>query len=142
MTGSRIPRVTGDPWSTGTSEARIERERVAEAGNLALDAGFDIGVAVLAIVGQAVHDLHDPAGDLTELVLAEPACRAGRSAEANAAGHEGLFRIKGHAVLVCRDVRAAQRRLCRLACHALGAQVGQHQVVVGSAGDDVDPPPS
>ena len=50
----------------------------------------------------------------------------------------GLFRVEGDAVLVAGDVGAAQRDLGRLAGELLRAQIDQHQVVVGAAGDDIE----
>ena len=77
--------------------------------------------------------------DLAELGLAEAAGGAGGRAEADARGDGRLLGVEGDAVLVAGDVGAPERLLGGLARHALGAQVDQHQMVVGAAGDDVEP---
>ena len=68
--------------------------------------------------------------------VAEAARGGGRRAETDARGDEGLLRIEGHAVLVAGDVRAAERGFRGLAGQLLRAQIDEHQMIVGAAGDD------
>ena len=49
----------------------------------------------------------------------------------------GLFGVEGHAVLVAGDEGAVQRSFGGLARGALLAQIDQHQMRVGAAGDDI-----
>lgn len=113
-------------------------EAVGEADHLAAHRGFDGGVAFIRIGDlQAVENLDDQIADLAEFGFLEAAGRSSRRAEAHTRGDEGLFRIEGNAVLVAGDVGAAKGCLGALASGILLAQVDQHQVVVGAAGDDV-----
>ena len=73
-------------WPRAGSCSGITSRRKAGSGHKApctsaLTFGLDLGVAVLAIGGEAVDDLDDPAGDLAELGLLEAAggaCRCAR----------------------------------------------------------------
>jgi hypothetical protein len=75
--------------------------------------------------------------DLAEFGLAETAGGACRRAEADTRGDRRLFRIVGNAILVAGDEGAAKRGFRGLAGQALRPQVGQHQMGVGAARDDV-----
>src|SRR5690606_26486298 len=97
-----------------------------------------LGVAIFAIGSEAIDDLDDPAGDLAELSLAEATGGAGGCAQTDARGYEGLLRVEGDAVLVAGDMRAAQSGLGGLTSHLFRAQVGEAEVVVGTARNDID----
>ena len=99
---------------------------------------FDLAVAFLAILAQAVDDLGDHAADLAKLGRAEAAGGAGRRAEADAGGDERLGRIVGDRILVAGDRGAIERLLRGLAGRLLGPQVDEQQMIVGPARDDVE----
>ena len=62
----------------------------------------------------------------------------GGGAEAEAAGDERLLGVVGDRVLVAGDPGAVERLLRHLAGDAERAEVDEHQVVVGAAGDDAE----
>ena len=88
--------------------------------------------------GERVDHLQDQLADAGELGLAEAAGGAGGGAEADARGDERLLRVEGDRVLVAGEAGALQRPLGVAALHALRAQVDEHHVAVGAAGDDVE----
>ena len=55
-----------------------------------------------------------------------------------ARGDRGLFRIERNAVLVAGDAGALERGFRHLAGQPLAAQIDQHQMRVGAAGDDIE----
>ncbi|MPL75491.1 hypothetical protein SDC9_21315 [bioreactor metagenome] len=120
------------------SERRVDREAGEQRRDLGLDGLFDLDVALFTIRGEPVDDLDDQPADLAELGLAEATSGAGRGAETHARGHRRLFRVERDAVLVAGDMGPAERLLGGIALHALRAQVDQHHMGVGAAGDDVE----
>ena len=70
--------------------------------------------------------------------MPKPRVVHGRRAKPHARGDHRLFRIERDAVLVAGDVGAAERDFGHLAGDALLAQIDQHQVGVGAAGNDVE----
>src|SRR5690606_29882477 len=89
------------------------------------------------LVLRRVEHVADPVGQVDAVLLAIAAGGDRRRTCAQARSDEGLLRIVGDRVLVDRDVRLAQRFLGRLAGNRLADHVDQHQVVLGTAGDDL-----
>ncbi|ENN85865.1 hypothetical protein RHSP_17832 [Rhizobium freirei PRF 81] len=117
----------------------VHREAVGELDHLLAHGSLDGSIAFVGIGDlQAVEHFDDQIADFPEVGFLEAARRAGRRAEADARRDEGLFRVERDAVLVAGDVGTAEGGLRTLAGGVLLAQVDQHQVVVGAAGDDVD----
>src|SRR5262245_21709737 len=91
-------------------------------------------IAVRPMLGEALERLREEVPDRLELLDAEAAGGRRRRAEAYAGGDGRLLRIVGNAVLVRGDVGAFQRLLGDVAGDALGAEIDQHQMIVGTAG--------
>ena len=108
------------PIAGSGSEPGIEGEARAEFGHFAPDLLFDRGIALGAVGGKPVHDLHDPVRDLTELGLPEAARGTRRRAQSDAAGDGRFFRVEGDAVLVDGDMRPSERRIGDVAGDFLG----------------------
>lgn len=110
----------------GDRRGRARVDKLAELLELGaglarrLDVGGDLDTAV------------DELGDLVEVGLDEPARRQGRGAHAESPRNEGRD-VPGDRVLVGGDVRQLEHALDARAVDALGPQVGEHDVVVGSA---------
>src|SRR5688572_11458872 len=120
------------------AEARlvlVDREPLAERRDAALDRSYR-RFMVRAAFGEAVEYVADEVPDFLELADAEPARGPGRRAETDARGDGGPLRVERHAVLVAGDPRTLERLLGLVALHPLGAEIDQHQVVVGAAGND------
>ncbi|QTK78950.1 hypothetical protein AT6N2_C1164 [Agrobacterium tumefaciens] len=117
----------------------IHRETVRQADDLFTHRSLDGGIAFIRIGNlQTIENLDDQLADFAEFRFLETARRAGRRAETDTRGNEGLFRIERNAVLVAGDVSAAEGCFRTLACRVLLAKVNQHQVVVSAAGDDIE----
>src|SRR5918997_550875 len=114
----------------------VDREPARQIVGALLGASFRRGVALFAVLGQPIENLHDQLADTPELRDAEAARRAGWRAETDAGGDHRLLRIERHAVLVAGDMGAPERRLGRLAGQLLRPEIDQHKVVVGAARDD------
>eukprot|EP01035_Chromulina_nebulosa_P032523 gene32523-43451_t len=114
----------------------VDREAGAEGGDAFADGGFDLAVAGLAILAQAVEHVGDHVADLAELGRAEAARGAGGGADADAAGLGRRERIVGDAVLVAGDAGALQCLVGVLAGHAERREVDQREMRVGAARDD------
>ena len=80
----------------------------------------------------------DDVGDLGELGVAEAAGGERRGADPHARRHHRRPRVVRHGVLVHRDADLVQPVLGLLARHLGGAQVDEHEVHVGAAGEHVD----
>src|ERR1700760_1173128 len=94
----------------------VDRETLAERLHLRGHRGLDGGVAVLTVLaGHAVDHFDDQPADFLELCDAKPPGGAGRRAQTDARGHEGLFRIVGDRVLVASDRGAVESLLGQLA---------------------------
>ncbi len=76
--------------------------------------------------------------DLGELVGAETAGGERRRADAHARRHHRRAGVEGHGVAVHRDAHLVEEVLGLLAVDRRVAQVHEHEVHVGAAGDDVD----
>src|SRR6185295_2846387 len=83
-----------------------------------------------------VEHVGDPVGDLFELALLEAARRAGRGADADAAGHHRRPRVVRHGILVDRDVRLAERGVGIFPGDVLVGQIEQEEMIVGAAAHD------
>ena len=83
--------------------------------------------------------LGDPAGDGDHLLFLHAAGGDGGSADADAARFERGGGVERDAVLVHGDAGLVERFLGDLAVEALRAEVDEHEVVVGAAGDDAEP---
>src|SRR5882672_6636237 len=99
--------------------------------------GFDLGVAIRAVLGDAVEHVGDQMTDLAELGDAEATGRAGRRTQPNARGDRVLLRVTRDTVLVDGDAGPIEDFLGRHAGRLLGAQIDQHDMAVGAAGDDL-----
>src|SRR5713226_4312554 len=120
------------------TSALVDRKPGKEPLHLVPHGGFGEGILLDALLREHVEHLDDQLADLLELGDAEAAGGAGRRSQADAGSHRGLLRIERNAVLVAGDVGAAERQLRDLAGQAHGPQIDQHQVRIGSAGDDVE----
>ena len=78
----------------------------------------------------------DEVGDLHHVVLAQSAGRHGRGADADAAGFHDRLGVEGNSVFVHRDGGLVQNLGGLGAGDAGGAEVNEHHMVVGAAGDD------
>ena len=103
-------------------------------GGLRLAAG--LGGAGLGVR----EHLDDEVGDGLELVVAEAAGGQRRGAQADAGGVPGAVGVGGHRVAVGDHAGLEQRRLGLATGQAVLADVDEHQVVVGAAGDQVAAP--
>ena len=80
----------------------------------------------------------DDVGDLGELGVAEAAGGERRRADAHARGDHRRARVERHGVAVHRDADLVQAVLGLLAVDRRVAQVDEHEVHVGAAGEHVD----
>ena len=85
------------------------------------------------------EDLRDDAAHLAGLVGPEAPSRHGRRAHPETGGDRGWPLVAGHGVLVGRDAHVAEQVFRPLARHLAAVEVDQHQMVVGAAGDQVQP---
>ena len=91
------------------------------------------------LVGRRVEDASDERRHLAHLGDPHSTGGEGRGPDADAGGDEGLLRVPGDHVLVHGDAGLAEGLLGNLAVELLGAQVHEHQVVVGATGDEPQP---
>ena len=89
---------------------------------------------------EIIQDVCDPARELSSLGFLEAARGNRRSADTQSARDSRRPRIIRHRVLVDRDIGAAQSILRCLSCNVLFDQVNEHQVVIGTSGDDLVAP--
>ena len=89
-------------------------------------------------VGAGLQGRGDDVGDLGELGVAEAAGRERGRADAQARGDHRRARVERHRVAVHRDADLVQEVFGLLAVELRVAQVGEHEVHVGAAGEHVD----
>lgn len=131
MTGFRLS-------GTGSCSGLLLDELVGE-GEFFTE--FLDGVSYLCdhgLVFDVFGDGFDPLGDLVHLGFFHAAGGDGGGTQAEAAGVEGAGGVAGDAVIVGLDVRPVERLGQGLAGQVFVAQVDEHQVVVGPAGDEVE----
>jgi hypothetical protein len=87
----------------------VDREAGAQGFHFGGHAGFDLRIALGAILAKPSTTCGDPLADLGELGLAKAARGAGGRAQTDAAGQQGLFAVEGDRVLVAGDAGAVQR---------------------------------
>ena len=128
-----------DPGTAGCASsisALAARTRSATPSASLYDA-FD-GPPALVMPGVRVReDVDDELGDLVELVLAEAAGGERRGAETDAGGVPGAVGVGGDRVAVGDHAGVEQGRLGLTTGEAERADVEQHEVVVGAAGDQL-----
>ena len=129
----------GSSRSTDTrTHSRVDRETARQSAIAsALTFGLDLGVAGLAVGGQAVQHLGHQAADLRNSATPKPRVVPAGEPMRMPDVTVRLLRIERHAVLVGGDVGAPQRLLGDVAGQLLGPQVDQQQVRVGAAGDEI-----
>src|SRR5437764_12511038 len=115
----------------------VDRKAGAEVVDLGPHLRLDLGVAVLAVLGDAVEHVGDQMADLAELRDAEASRRSRRRTQSHARRDGVLLRIARNAVLVDGDAGAIEHLLCRHTRRFLWSQVDQHDVAVGAAGYDL-----
>src|SRR5581483_6462493 len=135
---SAMPAVQdGMPAGTGRvmgdASPGIGRELGAEPGRRLPDLGGH-----RLVVGGPQHP-GDERGDLGHLRLPHAGGGDGGGADPQPAGDERRLGVAGDRVLVERDPGPVEGLLGHLARHPERAQVDQHQMVVGAAGDDSEP---
>src|SRR5436190_4206794 len=81
----------------------VDRKAGTELADLAAHLRLDLGVAVRAVLGDAVEHVGDQIADLAELRDSEAARRSGGRAEPHARRDRELLRIARDAVLVDGD---------------------------------------
>src|SRR6185437_1753932 len=114
----------------------IDRETIGERLDPFLDRSFHQRRLTVLRLRDRAQDFGDHAADLLELRNAETARGRGRRAEPQARGDERLLGIERDAVLVAGDGGTDQRLLGDVALQPLRAKIYQHQMVVGTTGDD------
>ncbi len=94
---------------------------------------FDLRVAGFTILAQAINHFGDHLPDLAELFGAKAPRGAGGRPQTDTRRQRRLFIIIGDVVLVAGDRGAVERVFGMLALRLLGAEIDEHQVVVGAA---------
>src|SRR5580692_7981095 len=117
----------------------VNREPADQSLHLLAHARFRQRILVDAVLRQRIKHFGDHVANQPELGNAEATGGAGRGAEPHPRCHGRLFRIERNAVLVAGDVGAAERGFRHFSGQALFAQVDQHEVGIGTAGDDIEP---
>ena len=110
----------------------VERELVGQLGDFAADA-FESGIVVAL-----VESLGDPCRDGAHLGLFHAARGECGRADADAGGLERRIGVLGNGVLVDGDAGLAEGELGFGAEDAFLEDIDEHEVVVGSAGDDAE----
>src|SRR4051812_16716040 len=103
----------GPPVIVIALSVAVDRETGAESTDLAAHLSLDLGIAVRAVLGDAVEHVGDEVADLAELGNAEATRRPGRRPQAHAGSHGEFLRIARNAVLVDRDAGAIEHLLGR-----------------------------
>src|SRR5262249_42834907 len=116
----------------------VDRESADQTFHLFGYPLFGLDVLFKAAARERVEHFGDQAANLSEFGDAETAGRAGRRAEPHARGDRGLFRIEWNAVLIAGDAGAPERRFRDPAGQALLAQIDQHEMRIGAAGNDIE----
>jgi hypothetical protein len=106
-------------------------QQVADLGGDAVERG-------LVVLRRSGDRLVHPGGDRGHVLLAQAAGGDGGRADPQTGRVERLARVERHRVVVRLDAGPVQRLGGRLAADALGRQVDQDQVVIGTAGDQVE----
>src|SRR6516225_9966504 len=120
------------------SELRVDREAGAQLVDLLLHAG--LGRAIVGgFSSQRAQYLDDASADGMEFVLPEAARCRRRRAEADAGGNRRFLWVERDPVLVAGDPGAFEAFLGIPAGDPQGPQIHQHQVRVGSTGNNHEP---
>src|SRR5271165_4051702 len=101
------------------------------------DLGGDAVERRLVVLGGGGNRLVHPGGERRHVLLAQAAGGDRGRADPQAGRVERLALVERHGVVVRLDARPVQRLGGRLAADALGSEVHQDQVIVGTAGDQV-----
>ena len=130
MRGRRaVPERLAEALSDDDAGRGKLRAQLADlAGDLLVQAG----------VGGRAHDRVHPRGDLAHLGFLHAAAGDAGGAEADAARVERLARVERDGVVVELDAGGVERLRGDLAGDVLGREVGEDEVVVGAAGDEVE----
>ena len=102
-----------------------------------LHSPFHFCIALFRIgLAQSIEHFDDQLPDFLELCNAKSTGGAGRGPEPDTRGDHRLFRIKRDAVLITRDISAAQGLLGGITFHAFRRKIDQREMRVRAAGDN------
>ena len=110
---------------------------LAEGGDFGRGGGDGGGVGGVSVGG--APDLGEESADLGHFRFLHATGGGGRDTEADAAPFHGVGGVAGHRVFVAGEVGVFDQLFRLVAAEVGGADIDQHEVVVGAAGEDGEP---